>query len=242
MGFVVRCRGGEWLIERPKRAPAGFDVRAVLFRRHVRWNAVPSGNFAAWGAAPAWLPIAWLCGEADPDEGPPFAAAILDAPPGDDAPSLIACDWLERSGAQGFIEIDRVATELDPPFAPPTARQLSLWPMPEAAPEGWGPVEWLGEGGPPGVAMQGPLAAWCRHLIATRCPECGGRRDGEDVLREVLNDRADDFPTEIAPINISFRKRNSKRPSRNNPLCPRCEFPAGCSPPHLDIPNLAESP
>lgn len=225
---LVRCRGGQWRIGRGPEPGA--------FRFHSRWARVNSPSMALrwncqiihlsaptlttsnrsfktlldrWDSQrPAWLPIAWLYCEADPAEGPGFAAKILDAEPGDDAPALIACDWLEERGAEGWGHL--------------AAEELA---------EGWAEPRTMFPSGRSSRFVRGPLHSWCRHLIATRCVSCGGRRDGEDLWgRTVRTRREARYP--------AIRALAEREGVEIKPDCPLCGFPAHATPPPLATPEV----
>lgn len=159
-GHLVRCLGRERRIWRQAPDEEGwtFAIEGGLAGLNGRYR--PPGDAVHWnlsGERPAWLPIAWLCCEADPGAGPGFASAILGAKPGNDVPALVACDWLEERGTMGL---------LGPGWRPDPGNIL----------------EWSFNAAPEGDSSPHPLHSWCRALIAARCPRCGDLRNGEDAI------------------------------------------------------------
>lgn len=215
MSHLVRCRGGEWWVS-PRKA-GGYWV----FERHehaheILWNGVAAKDWTPW-RAPAWLPVAWLCCEADPAEGPKFAAAILDAEPEDDTPAMIAAEWLEELGLQGKNWDGKG------PWPEDWTSEI-YYPI---GPDGGGPEapwHWI---------YRGPLASWCRHLIATRCAGCGGRRDGEDRWGRTVRTRRETRQPAIRAMAERYE-------IKIEPDCPLCGFPAHPTPPPLAIPEVVK--
>lgn len=251
MGHIVNCRGGEWTIARDceaadRRFPFECSPGREGEARRMGWTGLAEGGPGAPSLAwrsPCWLPIAWLCCEADAQEGPKFAASIADAGPGDDAPASIACDWLEGLGIQGSLF--RITRRGDP------RRQ-----GPEENPVGWIRDRLPTSRSAPFRSRSGPLHHWCRLLIASRCVGCGGRRDGEDILsipklfardEELRRPRA---AGRYAALGVGHRARRKDVASlaeppgfrfEPSPACPRCGFPAYPEPPLLEIPEVAKA-
>lgn len=249
MRYLVRCRGGEWLLGRFNERFAIHRVEDRWFARLRRanargidlyWNGLPQGGTRqslrnSWGERPAWLFVAWLCCEFDPAEGPGFAAAILDAEPGDDFPAMVACDWLEERGAMG--------RSVRPNYPASAVRHF------EAHYQGLGWSSQVDFGPAPhdgptaDIITQGPLAPWCRFVIDIHCMSCGGWRNGENKIRlEITDGNWIECPRNLVEREIEARSRPSHPEGTKFIIdrCPLCGFPTPPTPQPLVIVDVVK--
>ena len=237
-------------INNPVEQHAGRLVTGVL----VSWNGVahPNSGVRNIWQTPCYLPIAYLLCEAahgtdDYDEARALAAGVIGGketwrtclfchpevgipflrgacgtcenkgkvpgPPDMLTPAHMLCDWMEERGYQCSV-----------------ATPLGAFPFPSDVDVG----NWTGIGSKEGIRWLGPLHAWCRHLIETRCLTCGGRRDGDD-----------DYLGATSIVSLPgcggedrFKRRNA-RPIVDD-YCIDCKYPKNPML-ELDIPTIVRT-
>lgn len=143
----------------------------------IRWNGTTSSfqPKADWLPRPVWFVIALICHKVDPlGTGSKLATKILEADPGDDTDTLIACDWLEEKGIQGVANIEVFYKDIRG-----TQQEYPDWIVEKSIQKSmpFDVKESLWD-----LQVSGSIASWARRFIDTRCVGCGGLKSGSDRL------------------------------------------------------------